>query len=204
MGDGAIAAFTAQKQHPQSKLAWGKAENQFVLPHPPIAMSTLDRHILCCLRAGTVYFLPVCGGTEAETVVFPFFEDKCDVPFATFVQNFTGGYINTQSHDGNQLERTVIFVHSWPGGILDVYSINHYDLNSSKSRRSLSQIPIKTVNRDFIHMVQCISNDNPLLDQKLWKDAWTESQNVKLELEMTAENFPKIHNLMHAIAFGLI
>ena len=130
--------------------SWGvmDEDNQIMLFQRCVGLGTLDfdrtrRYIACCLRAGTIFLVPVAKIKTSKQIRSPM---KCDnlimFPvsvasngdddgFIHFVQSFTAGIsrvttwkasLDKEENDADCFMKPIAIV-GWTGGILDVYEI---------------------------------------------------------------------------------
>ena len=198
---------TVAISHLDPKVGWGvmKDENQLMLFQRCIGLGTCNclsnldeatRYIVCCLRGGTIYLVPIAeqeesgeterGGSENEITV-------CDVPIdpngdddglVRFVQNFTAGlarakpWIDLRTMDSRHMEsectmKSVALV-GWSGGILDVYEVTPAASRNDAKNALLSEIVNRGVATKLVEKLLGIERSHSLLTSDLWRKAWDE------------------------------
>jgi len=133
--------------------SWGiMEENQFMFFQRCIGIGTVDyghrgnansaeRYVMCCLRGGTVYLVPVeefRTGTSARATqrraitmfAAPSDADGNEDGAVRFVQTFAGGMARCRREDvhvdgesSDSMVKSVALV-GWPGGNIDVFEVN--------------------------------------------------------------------------------
>jgi hypothetical protein len=145
--DGMIGILRASSSlNGNDGLTWGLAQrsDQLLLSYPSIGMGAVSmlspeegdspttQCLACCLRGGTVYFIPLDSDASAadeeplmresrslKVVAYPNDVDT-DVAAVQQVQLFTAGGVRLRASD--HVTGTVpILVYVWPGGIIDIY-----------------------------------------------------------------------------------
>ena len=119
---------------------WGvmNEDNQLMLFQRCIGLGTFDtslssnndltrRYVVCCLRGGTMYMVPVVekDNTNNDTIMFTIPVDDGDDSLVRLVQSFTAGMAKVKrwkSSEDTETSKDVALV-GWQGGIIDVYEL---------------------------------------------------------------------------------
>lgn len=118
---------------------WGVASDadQLLFSYPVIGMGRIvvdhednkKEYLVCCLRAGTCYLIPIAPTTSTESPEIVVDDDIVCVSYPhdidadttnLYVQEFTAGMLQ---NDNNKNKVLGVLVYVWPGGVVDIYSI---------------------------------------------------------------------------------
>ena len=142
LADGSILLLSTSSSS-DGQLKWGiqRPENQLLFSHPAVgigmlsctATETADHgqklpvpHVVCCLRGGTAYLIPVTHqqGTMPPVVsVVSYPHDiESDIDFHR-IQHFAAGNIVLERPGQCCGQESIpVLLYAWPGGIIDVYA----------------------------------------------------------------------------------
>lgn len=146
-----------------------------------------------CLRGGTCYLIPVESKSNDNSVgVIPFPHDLEMDLSDVFVQSFCAGNLKI---DGTDL---AVVVYAWPGGVMDIYSIELVNSMASKESEINKVFVSRTekrclrdlIDNDAITIVSQIlkdSRDNPLLQTGDWKELLDDTKAGKISLPAPEE-----------------
>lgn len=170
-----------------STLSWGIAQeaNQLLMSYPcigtgqvamtrkSVATGTCAKYVVCCLRGGTVYFIPVmeeqstAAGQTTDIVVFscPDADPESSVTLK-YVQGFAAGNIRGQ-------ESTPVFIYCWAGGIFDVYTAGllESDPVEDEIQPILRELATNSTVQLLVDNLISMNETDKLLEQDAWRKA---------------------------------
>lgn len=210
--DGTVAI-----SHYNPSIGWGVMEedNQFLLFQRCVGMGALDyghmdvtnqhdarRYVVCCLRGGTMYLVPVAEqhalSTPKDSVdqnIISMFSvpvdpnDGDDDGLVRLVQNFTAGMARVMcwkdlwssersqmtgscSSDGTKMKSVAMV--GWPAGIVDVYEVAPPESIRDANDALFREIVDEGVAVKLVKLLLEIERKHTLLSTELWCKAWDE------------------------------
>jgi hypothetical protein len=221
--DGTVALISS---NPDMTDAVGITEeiDQMVLSYPAIGSGVVTMrdtdvsYLVCCLRGGTCYLIPLGTTNKGPILTIPFPQDiSSNLVNEIYVQAFSAGNLFVEEHF------LPVLLYAWPDGVVDVYSCELIHPKPANDKSPLSDsvtsqlIPVSRLERQVLQemldngITQLLSqlrhearksSEHPLLQQEDWKEffngPWSHNS-ITLDALCSTE-FQNLRSMMLSLA----